>query len=210
MTERGPVVVGAGGHAKVVIELLRANGIEPFACVGDASADAGSCLGVPVFVGDEHLERFHAEGVASAVIAIGSNQVRVRLGRRARELGYQLPSIVSPRANVSPTAAIGEGSVVMAGATINADSSIGEFAIVNTNASVDHDCRLGDGVHVAPNVALAGNVTVGELAFVGVGATVMPGRTVGSSATVGAGALVLRDVTGDTTVAGVPAHEIAR
>lgn len=203
----GIVMVGAAGHAKVCIELLRAMGEEVAFCVGGGDS-AASCLGVQVLYGDEHLARLRAEGYTRAFIAVGANRVRVKLGHLAVGLGYTLVNAVSPHAVVSPSAQVGAGIAVMAGAIINAEAQIGDLAIINTGASIDHDCVVGAGAHVAPQCALAGNVQVGAGAFLGVGCKVVPDRRIGASAMVGAGSVVISDIPDGATAVGVPARQI--
>lgn len=203
----GIVVVGAGGHAKVCIELLRAMGEQVAWCVGEAGSPP-QCLGVPVRVGDEHLALLRQQGFNRIFVAIGSNRVRQKLGVLVLELGYRLVNAISPRAVVSPTARLGQGIAIMAGAVINAEAAIGDFVIVNTGASVDHDCNLGCAAHIAPHCALAGNVTLGERGFLGVGSSVIPGISIGADAIVGAGAVVVANIGPQVTVVGVPAKSI--
>ncbi|WP_305820949.1 acetyltransferase [Massilia brevitalea] len=199
------IIVGAGGHAKVCIELLQAMGETVLCCVG-ASDSAPTCLGLPVLQGDHHLARLRDEGHTRAFVALGPNRLRARLGWQVRELGYELVNAISPAAVVSPSARLGAGVAVMAGAVINAEASIGDLAIINTGASVDHDCSIGEAVHLAPQCALAGNITVGAGTFLGVGCKVIPGIEIGAHATVGAGAVVIGQIPPDVTAVGVPAR----
>ena len=203
--EKGIVVVGAGGHAKVCIESLRAMGKQVDYCIGEAS-DCELCVGVPILAGDENLKRLRDEGYEMAFIAIGSNRLRRRLGGLAMDMGYQLTNAIHPSAVVSPSVRLGAGVAVMAGAVINAEASIGALSIVNTGATVDHDCMIGEAVHIAPQCGLAGNVKVGDLSFLGVGTRVIPGIHIGTNVTVGAGAVVISDIDDGRTVAGVPAR----
>lgn len=201
---RTVAVLGAGGHAKVVIATLRAAGWEVTSAWDDAEARWGEeVLGVPI---RGALARAEEAGADGYVIAVGDNRERKRIAERLSG-GRDLPwiSAVHPAAVVHPSVALGPGTVVFAGTVIQPDTTIGRHAIVNTAASVDHDCRLGDFVHVAPGVRLAGNVTVGEGALLGIGSSVIPGLAVGAWATVGAGAAVVRPVPDGATVAGVPA-----
>jgi UDP-perosamine 4-acetyltransferase len=205
--EKGIVVVGAGGHAKVCIESLRAMGKQVDYCIGEAS-DHELCVGVPILAGDENLKRLREEGYETAFIAIGSNRLRKRLGALVTDMGYRLTNAIHPGAVVSPTATLGEGVAIMAGAVINAEASIGALSIVNTGATVDHDCRIGEAVHIAPQCGLAGNVKVSDLSFLGVGTRVIPGIQIGTNVIVGAGAVIISDIDDEKTVVGVPARLI--
>lgn len=198
------VMIGAGGHAKVCIELVRAGGSHVDYCIG-APGDTDTCLGVPVLHGDEHLAKLRDRGYQLAFIAVGDNARRQRLADAARGHGFGLANALSPDAIVSPSATLGSGVAIMAGAVINADTAIGDLAIINTLASVDHDGSIGTAAHIAPHAALAGNVKVGDRAFLGIGCVVVPGITVGSDAIVGAGSAIISDVASGSRVVGVPA-----
>ncbi len=203
---RGPVaVIGAGGHAKVVIATLQAAGFAVTAVFDDASAKWGSeLLGVPVRGAVAELAGL--DGVA-LVIAIGDNAARAKMAARLGE-GRPWVSVVHPGALVHPSVKLGPGTVVFAGAVVQPDTRIGAHAIVNTGASVDHDCRIGDFAHLAPGVRLAGGVEVGDGALLGIGSVVKPSLVVGAWTTVGAGGAVVNDLPGGITAAGVPAKPL--
>jgi UDP-perosamine 4-acetyltransferase len=205
------LVVGAGGHALVSIEVLRESGYGIRGCAASqvGAADGLRRLGVAVIGSDADLPDLLADA-AAVFVAVGANDARQRLIAAAVNVGGRLVTAASPGALVSPTASIGDGSLVMPGSVINAVASIGQGAVVNTGAVVEHECIVGAVAHIAPGAVLAGNVTVGEGALVGVGARVTPGRSVGRWAVVGAGAVVIHDVPDGVTVAGVPARVISR
>lgn len=210
MNER-VMVVGAGGHAKVVIDVLRAAGHEVAALFDDNAALHGQLFrGVPVVGSSADVEAHAARtGLRHFLVAIGHNAVRLAIGRRLEAAGLVGLAVAHPSAVLAPDVRLGPGTVVMPGACLNAETRIGAHAIVNTGARVDHDGVLDDGVHLAPGVVLCGNVSVGELAFVGAGTIVIPGMRIGARASVGAAAAVVRPVADDNKVKGVPARPYA-
>jgi UDP-perosamine 4-acetyltransferase len=202
------IVIGAGGHAKVVIELLTASGAYRIVGLTDADPSPRRLLGFEVLGGDDILPRLRAEGVAHAFVALGDNALRQKAALKARGLGFALVNAVSPTASLSPSAHMGVGVAVMAGAVINACGAVGDFAIVNSGAVVDHDAVLGEACHIGPGCALAGCVTIGPRAFLGVGVSVTPNITIGQDTIVGAGACVTADLPAGILALGVPARAV--
>ena len=195
------LVVGAGGHAKVVVATLQALGKGVDGCLDDDPEAAGrSVLGVPVIGSIDRLRGYTGD----AVLGIGSNRVRQALA--LSYAGVAWLTAVHPAATVHPSVDIGAGTVVFAGAVVQPDVRVGAHAILNTGCSVDHDGTVGQFAHVAPGVHLSGNVTVGEGGFVGVGACVIPGVTIGEWGVVGAGSAVVCDLPANATSLGVPAR----
>jgi len=205
------VVYGAGGQARVLLELMDRAGISPIAGLVDDNPDFhGTKIDGVVVLGpiDRLPGLIRVHRIHRAVIAIGDNVDRQKFADHARGLGLRLPVLIHPHAYVSPAAKLGDGSVVMAGAVVATHVRMGELGIVNTRASIDHDCTIGDYVHIAPGVNLAGGVTVGNGAFIGVGASVLPGLCIGDNSIIGAGAVVIRYVPSHCTVVGNPARSI--
>lgn len=203
-------VVGGGGHAKVVIDLLRAGGHDVVACL-DAPLVGQRINGVPVLGGeDEYLPRLQAEGVNDVFVALGENRLRRKVVARIQQLGMRFVSAIGRSAVLSPSAKIGVGCAIMEGAIVNADAIIGDFAIINTNASVDHDCVVENFCHVAPGSVLAGCVRLGEGVFLGAGSRVIPGINIAAGIIVGAGAAVVRDIEDAGVWVGVPARQIIK
>ena len=210
-----PVVgVGAGGHAKVIIDILRQMGQYETVALTDPNPDLwGSQLcGVPIIGGDQLLASL-VPRIRHAFLGVGSvrsNALRPRLFHKMRELDFQLVNAIHPKAVLSPDVKLGTGVAIMAGAILNPGVIIGNNVIANTGALIDHDCVIGDHTHVAPGVCLSGGVRVGENCHIGLAACVLQGVVVGDRATVGAGAVVIHDVAEDATVAGVPARPVRR
>ena len=200
------LLIGTGGHAKVVIELFRASDRYNPAALIAQDLSSISLLGVPIVGTDADLPRLRASGLAHAFVAIGDNQRRLTMGNKLEGFGFTIVNAIGPAAIISPSVRLGFGIAVMSGAIVNADAQIDNFAIINTGASVDHDCRIGEGAHLGPGSAIAGNVTIGRLAFMGIGSNAIPGTRVGESAIVGAGACVLHDIPAGATAWGVPAR----
>lgn len=206
--DRRLAVIGAGGHAKVVIEVARAAGWTPVAAL-DPNAK-GDVLGVPIVGADSELAQLWQDSdIDGAVVAVGDNQLRSKLAGVARAPGCPLPVIVHPSATISPTARLGDGTVVMAGAVINAAATIGRDCIVNTGAIIEHDCALQDGVHAAPRTVMGGACRFGAATLFGIGAVARPGVTVGAGVTIGAGAVVVSDLADGVTAFGNLARPVA-
>lgn len=202
MSRGRAAVLGAGGHAKVVIATLQAAGWDVLSAWDDSETRwGGEILGVPVQGAIEEAAEAGADGY---VIAVGENRDRRRIADR---LDFPWILVVHPAAVVHPSVRLGPGTAVFAGAVIQPDTEIGRHALVNTGASIDHDCRIGDFVHVAPGCRLGGGVTVGEGSFMGIGASVLPGVAVGSWTTVGAGSTLIGDLGSHVTAVGTPARE---
>ncbi|MGH8514367.1 MAG: NeuD/PglB/VioB family sugar acetyltransferase, partial [Gammaproteobacteria bacterium] len=204
------VVIGAGGHAKVVVELIRAQGRYDVVGCTDRAHTQGDVVGAPVLGSDEVLPDLYVEGVRHCFIALGDNALRRKVAAQVTSLGFELINAISPNAVVSPTARLGRGVAVMAGAVINAAAVVEDLAIINTRAVVDHDCRIAEAAHIAPSASLAGGVCIGRLAFVGAGATVIPGVSVGEATIVGAGATVTSNIGPHLVAFGVPAKPLKR
>lgn len=202
------VMLGAGGHAKVLLSLLRAIGAEVKGVCDPGLVAQGASVwrGVPVLGGDEALEQLDAAEVA---LVNGLGQVVGSSRRRDMflmlvERGYHFPALIHPTAWVDESVVLGEGVQVMAGVVIQPDSMIGVGTIINTGARIDHDCIIDSHVHVAPAAVLCGGVKVARGVFVGAGSTTIQGITLGEGCIVGAGATLVRDLPAGHMVLGSP------
>ena len=208
--ERILLILGAGGHAKVVADCALASGVwHSVAFLDDRFPELTNVGHWPVVGRVSDMENF-VEQYPFMALGVGVNYDALRLQWLDRGLvaGAEFPPVVHSSAVVSPFAKVDMGTVVFAGAVINVDSVIGKACILNTNCSVDHDCVIGSGCHISPGASVAGGVTTGERAWVGMGAQVIQGVSLGADVVVGAGAVVLDDVAVGLTVIGVPARSI--
>jgi acetyltransferase EpsM len=205
------VVVGAGGHARVVSDIARLMG--RFTVVGfidelDPERHETAFAGATILGGLERLAGLHRAGVRQATVAIGDCATRLRLAASLLEAGFELPVLAHPSAVCADGVALGPGTVLVAGAIVNPGARLGANVIVNTAASVDHDCTVDDGAHIACGARLAGGVHVGRGAWVGIGAVVKEKVRIGAGSVVGAGALVLKDIPQGVVAYGSPAQVI--
>ena len=209
------LILGAGGHAKVVAETAIASGqFSGVAFLDDRCSghdQIPSVLGFPV-LGPLALaiEPAKCEQFVSAAVAFGNATVRLNWIEKLDAAGYTLPVLIHPTAWVSPSVQIASGSVVFAQAAVQSLATIGSGAILNTGCSVDHDVQLADGVHICPGAHLAGEVQVGGRTWIGIGASVIQQVRIGADVTVGAGAAVVRDLPDGVTAVGVPARVLPR
>lgn len=204
-TEARVVVVGAGGHAKVVMDALMSSDPALAACFAD---DCTERVGLELL--GRRVEAAPRQLVRAGVkfhVAIGNNQVRQTLQWELQQQGGGALSVIHPRACVSRHAALGDGVFVAAGGVAAPSSRVGDGVIINHGAVVDHDCVVGAFTHVAPHATLGGGVSLGRFVTIGAGATVLPGVHVGDGAIIGAGAVVVRSVPSGAVFYGVPARQ---
>jgi sugar O-acyltransferase (sialic acid O-acetyltransferase NeuD family) len=201
-------VYGAGGHGKVIADMLLAARVAGFAgFVDDDERSKGrSILGFRVLGNSAWLREQAAVAQVEVALGIGDNAARRVIAERCRAWGAVLRTTLHPSAVVARSARLGAGTVVMAHATINPDADLGEGAIVNTGAVVEHDVKAGNYVHLSPNSTMGGASALGELSLLGTGAVILPGVSVGARSVVGAGAVVTDALPDNVVAVGVPAR----
>lgn len=206
---RDIIVIGAGGHAKVLVAALERAGHHVKGLTdSDVSLHGRSVLGRPVLGGDEVIlsqggtQLLLVNGIGS----VGRGDLRARVQLDLASRGFHFLTLVDPWALVGPDVELGEGTQVLAGAVVQPGCRIGTGAIINSRATVDHDCVIGDFAHVAPGANLSGNVRVGARALVGTGAAVRQGISIGEGTVIGTGAAVVCDLPDGIVVIGVPAR----
>lgn len=201
------IIVGAGGHGKVVadaaVQMEQWDSIEFVDLLYPEIKKIG-----PWNVVSKNLEELDSPSEAKFIVAVGDNKLRFKLFCEALDLGFEPAVIIHPKAYVSPFASIGDGGVVFANAVVNVGADLGVCSIINTAATIDHDCILGKSIHVSPGAHLAGEVEVGDFSWVGTGAVSKQQITIGKYVTVGAGASVVSNVNDYSVVIGVPAKPV--
>ena len=198
------ILIGAGGHSKVIQDIIAENkDLMLYAILDDSFNETVEVEGV-FYSSTRLLDSLRHEDYKYC-IAIGSNHIRKKLFEKLCIPMNQYITLIHPSAVISKTAKIGNGTVVMPNVVINADCVIGNQTIINTGSIVEHDNILEDYVHVSPNVTLTGTVFVGEGTHIGAGAVVIPGKRIGSWSIIGAGGVVIDNITDNITVVGTPA-----
>ncbi len=198
---------GAGGHAKVVLDIIEKQGLYQVVSIfddNDSLENQGFC-GYRIAGGRSRLlsARDSLE-ITTGIVAVGDNINRMEVASWMYRSGFDLISAVHPSCQIGHGVHIGSNTVVMAGTVINSDSYIGDSVIVNTAASIDHDCSIGNGVHIGPGCRLCGNVAVGSGALLGVGTVVIPGIRIGERSIIGAGSVVVKDIPNGVVAKGTP------
>jgi sugar O-acyltransferase (sialic acid O-acetyltransferase NeuD family) len=202
------IVIGAGGHSKVVIDGLKKTGYNVVGITDLHSTN--QVLGINVIGNDDVILKYSPHDVllANGIGSVGRNDVRKRIFQFFKSKGYKFVTLIHPSAVIGEEVILHEGVQVMAGAIIQAGVEVGENTIINTGASIDHDCSIGAHVHIAPRAVLAGAVTVQEDVHIGLGAAILQNIKIGKGALVGAGTVVLKNVENGMKVVGVPGREV--
>ncbi len=207
-TSKRLVVYGASGHGKVVAETAQCAN---FDVVGFADDDPGKrgglWFGLPIISsGPRDTINICREHKASLILAIGDNRARSFLYEHFGAHGCSFAVVIHPKAIVSPSAAIQQGTVICAGAVVHVDAKVGCNTIINTSATIDHDCFIENHVHVSPGTHLGGSVCVGEGTHLGIGSTVRNNIHIGKWSVVGAGAVVVKNIPDHVMAIGIPAR----
>ena len=191
------ILIGGGGHARVISSIVEAQKAATVVGLFDSNPEVKSLDGI------ENFHKYNPDQFpnALAIVAIGDNKIRKQL---AQTIQHVFGKLIHPSASIDPLSLVGEGSVVMHHAVIQRGTRVGKHGIINTASSIDHDCVLGDFVHIAPNATLCGGVQIGDETFIGAGVVVLPQIKIGKRATVGAGSVVTKNIPDGATVVGNP------
>lgn len=201
------VVIGAGGHSKVIQDIVIASGRYSIYAILDDAISKTMVKEKVIYSNVNYIEELDLKNYFF-VVAIGDNQVRKKLVEKLSISNERYATIIHPSAVISKSSKLGAGTVIMPNATINADSVIGSHSIINTHAVVEHDNVLNEFVHISPGSVLSGGVTVNKETHLGSGSIVIPGKEIGARSVIGAGAVVTKDIPDEVTAVGVPAKVI--
>ncbi|MBQ2988868.1 MAG: acetyltransferase [Clostridia bacterium] len=196
------IIIGAGGHGKVIADNALKNGYTDICFVDDHAT--GEVMGFPIIGTSADIPKLD-DGKTDFIIGIGNNAVRKMI---AEKYGVHWVRLIHPSAQIAACVTVGCGTVVMAGAVINACATVGAHCIINTRAVIEHDNIIDNYAHISPNATLGGTVHVGERTHIGIGATVINNIEVCENCVVGAGAAVVKNMRESGTYAGVPARKI--
>jgi sugar O-acyltransferase, sialic acid O-acetyltransferase NeuD family len=205
------LLIGAGGHCGVVLDMLLSNKEFDVAGIVDIKDRVGSkVLGVPVIGTDSDMPRLFKKGIKNCFVTVGSigdPRVRVKLCNMAERIGFIFPNLISPRALVSINATLGSGNYIAPGVIINTGADIGSHCIINTGAIVEHDCTIGNFVHLSPGSILSGDVTIGNYSHIGTGSVVIQNLKIGAKVVIGAGSVVAKNIRKGMIAYGNPCKE---
>lgn len=205
------LVLGAGGHARVLIDALLLLDIPIIGIVdADIKLKGVQIRGISVLGEDDFVLHYspHEIMLVNGIGSVKNTRLRKKIFEKFKEKGFRFFSIIHPSAIISTEVFLGEGVQILAGAILQTDSAIGDNTIINTRVVVEHDCQIGSHVHLAPGVVLSGNVSIGDSAHIGTGGIVIQGKMVGSQALVAAGSVVVSDVPNKKVVMGIPAKPV--
>jgi len=199
-------VIGGGGHGKVVADIAEQLGwtISFF----DAAYPKVTHCGKWSVVGTDDSLYALKNDYDAVFVAIGNNNIRFDRQRKFKSLGFNVATLISPKANVNDGVITGEGTLIVSNACVNIDTRIGEGVIINTGANIDHDCQIDDFSHISPGVNLAGGVSVGVCTWIGIGTSVVQQVNIDDNVIIGAGAVVICNIPANVTAVGCPAKTI--
>ena len=190
------IIIGAGGHAKACIDVLRSENKYNIAGLVDFSKNNDEVLGIPIIGNDDDLEKIYND-IKNAIIGIGqikSSEIRVKIYKKLLKIGFSLPVIKSSRSYVSNSSSVGEGSIIMHDVIVNSHAKIGKNCILNNKALVEHDVCIGNNTHIATGAIINGGVKVGENCFIGSGAVIKQMVSICDNSVIGAGVVLKKSI----------------
>lgn len=200
------IIIGAGGHGKVIADIAQSNGYDKISFIDDKKKSF-NCYKV---VGTLHnIEKLNL-GDCEFIVAIGNNEARENIQKKLTARGFHITTLIHPSAVISPSVKIGRGTVIMANCVINAGSSIGEGCIINTSSTIDHDCIMHNYVHISPGVHVAGTVEVKDRTWIGIGSSIVNNIRICEDCIFGASSVVIEDIFISGTYVGIPVKKVIK
>lgn len=198
------IIIGAGGHGKVIADIAYSNGYKEISFIDDTkkSFDNYQVVGTT-----KDIDKFDSNKY-EFIIAIGNNKIRKKIQKKLISKGLNVTTLIHPSAVISPSVIIRKGTVIMANCVINAGSIIGEGCIINTASTIDHDCIIHDYVHISPGVHIAGTVEIKERTWIGIGSSIKNNIKICEDCIFGAGSVVIKDIFNSGTYVGIPVKKI--
>lgn len=205
MDEKKLIIIGAGGHGKVLADIAtQMKQWEEIVFLDDTVGEE-DILGFKIIGTSLDIAKY--QNTADFIIALGDNRIRERFYHQLKSLNISIATLIHPKAIIASNVEISEGTVIMPGAIINVSSRIGKGTIINTGATVDHDCIIGDFIHLSPGVHIAGGVSVGDRTWLGIGSSVINGTNISHDVVIGAGSCVITDILNEGTYVGLVKRE---
>lgn len=192
------IIIGGGGHASVLVDLLRSQGREILGVVSpDDISNRSAFEGLRHYRNDEDVLNYSRDEIllVNGIGALPRSDFRKKLSQYYSRHGFMFESVISQFAHVSDFAQVESGGQVLTGAIVQAGARIGSHTIINTGAIVEHDCEIGDFNHVAPGAVLCGHVSTGNNVYIGGGVNIVPNVKIKHNSVIGAGALIIKDIT---------------
>lgn len=212
MSKTKLLLIGAGGHAKSVIDSIVAGNEYEIHGIVDLPYRMGEKVcGYPILGNDTHLKAIYESGITHAFVSIGSilsTTARTKVTDMLKSIGFRIPTIIDPSAIVSTSATLCEGVFVGKGVIINTDAFVSAMAILNSGCIIEHDCFVGSFSHIAPGVTLSGTVKIGNHTHIGTNSTIIQNICVGKHCVVGAGSVVVKPIEDNSKYIGNPARKI--
>lgn len=206
------VLIGGGGHCKVIVDAILASGEIEIAAIVDVPEKIGqSVCGIKITGCDADLEKILSSGINYAFVSVGSVTAtahRVVIYNKLVGLGFKMLNVIHPLSAVSPFAFLGAGNYIGPKTVVNAGATIGNNCIINSGAIVEHDCLIGDNVHISPGAVLGGGARIGQKTHFGIGAVAAQGITIGENSLIGAGSVVVKDIESDVVAFGNPCKKV--
>lgn len=210
MSDKPVIIIGAGGHAKVVWDCLRLQGIKVLGMLDKCPPLENEAPELPIIGDDSAISAYSCDAVelVNGIGSVGDTSLRTAIFYKFKNQGYTFRSIIHPSAVVAQDCELGEGVQILAGTVVGTRAKIAANTIINTGTIVEHECDIDRNVHIAPGCILSGGVHIGKGCHIGTGATIIQGISIGKNSLVGAGAVVVRDIAEGTKVLGVPAKVV--